>query len=172
MAALPGLLGTAATGEFVEAVNTHRASGIPEAVALRNAAEHWASAALDIVDLATLSRNDPLRVGRVYFAIGDQLRLEDVGGRIAALPTDDRWRLEARAALLDNVDVSHRLITADVLGTATRAKSPGLDGWIRAHREPVAHYQRVIDDIAAAGVFDVTTLTVACRALHELCESR
>ena len=40
-----------------------------------------------------------------------------------------------------------------------------VDAWLADHREAVERYQRVVDDVEAAGVFDLATLAVARRAL-------
>jgi NAD-specific glutamate dehydrogenase len=43
-----------------------------------------------------------------------------------------------------------------------------VDAWLADHHESVERYRHVVDDVEAAGIFDLATLAVARRALREL----
>ena len=105
-----------------------------------------------------------------YFALTNALRLDWLRDRIAELPRGDRWQTEARAALRDELHDAHRELAEAVL-TTTDATLPPLDrvdAWSTAHALAVQRFLQMLTDIEAAGVFDLTTLGVARRALQEL----
>jgi glutamate dehydrogenase len=108
----------------------------------------------------------------VHFVLGDRLALDAVRDHIVALPRADRWQTEARAALRDDFYESHAALDAAVLAETPTDASPEarVVAWTEQHRDAVDRFRSVVDDIEAAGVFDLTTLAVARRALRELAE--
>ncbi len=168
--ALPSLLiGTCATRREAD-VEQLRAVGVPEPLAARVALAEWMPATLDIVDLAERSHEPVAVVAGTYFALTNALRLDWLRDRIAELPRGDRWQTEARAALRDELHDAHRQL-AEVVLTTTDATQPPVDrvdAWSTARSLAVQRFLQMLTDIEAAGVFDLTTLGVARRALRDL----
>jgi glutamate dehydrogenase len=102
-------------------------------------------------------------VAAVYFALGEQLELDWLRDRIAALPRDDRWQALARSALGDDYAQERAALTAEVL------RAGGLDRWLLHHRAAVDRFLLVIDDIRSGPATpDLATLSVAMREARAL----
>jgi glutamate dehydrogenase len=168
--ALPTLLVGAPAERLQTEVERLRIAGVPVPLALRSAEADWLPASLDIVDVASARGEDVSAVGGVHFALIDALRLDWLRERIAELPRADRWQTEARAALRDELHDAHRALTEAVLGATVPLAAPPerVREWTSSHTLAVQRYLQVITDVEAAGIFDLTTLAVARRALREL----
>ena len=163
------LLGTCAARRETDAEQL-RSVGVPEPLAARVALAEWLPATLDLVDLAERTHAPVAAVAGTYFALTSALRLDWLRDRIAELPRADRWQTEARAALRDELHDAHRELAEVVLST-TEWSLPAVDrvdAWSNAHALAVQRFLQMLTDIEAAGVFDLTTLGVARRALREL----
>jgi glutamate dehydrogenase len=168
--ALPSLLvGTCASRRETE-IEQLCAVAVPEPLAARLALAEWMPATLDIVDLAERTREPVAVVAGAHFALTDALRLDWLRDRIAELPRADRWQTEARAALRDELHDAHRALADAVVSTTDASLAPvdRVDAWSKEHALGVQRYLQLLTDIEAAGVFDLTTLGVARRALQEL----
>ena len=102
--------------------------------------------------------------------IGDRLRLDWLWDRIVDLPRGDRWVGLARNALREDVEAEHRAVVDAVLRTAgtTLDADVTLDAWVATQPAAVERTLALVDDIAAHGVFDLATLSVALRELRAL----
>jgi glutamate dehydrogenase len=170
VAALPELLSGSCASRYRQEVQRLVAARVPEALAEQVACSEWTPGSFDLVDVARALGESVVTAGTVHFGLSDRLRLDWLRERVGALPRADRWQTEARAALRDDVHDAHHALTDTVLTTTDRAAAPEdrVDAWIRAHELAVDRYLQVLRDIEAAGVFDLTTLAVARRALREL----
>ncbi len=168
--ALPELLSGSCASRYRQEVQRLVAARVPEALAEQVACSEWTPGSFDLVDVARALGESVVTAGTVHFGLSDRLRLDWLRERVGALPRADRWQTEARAALRDDVHDAHHALTDTVLTTTDRAAAPEdrVDAWIRAHELAVDRYLQVLRDIEAAGVFDLTTLAVARRALREL----
>jgi len=109
-------------------------------------------------------------VARVHFALGARLRLGWLRARIAELPRGDRWQIEARAGLRDDVADLHRALTEAVLATTpTDADaSARVEAWITRNADAAARAEGVLTDIETVGTYDLATLGTARRELRDL----
>ena len=176
LAALPRVITGPAARRLDAQATEYERTGVPSDLAARVAVAEWALAALPATALAESHGADPVLVARLAFVLAERLELDRLLEHIAALPRGDRWQTEARAALRDDFHDSHEQITTAVLrsGAASAAAMTDadvtgrVDDWLADHREDVERYQQVVDDVEAAGVFDLATLAVARRALRDL----
>ena len=76
----------------------------------------------------------------------------------------------ARKLLRDDLLGALRGLTDEVLRSGDRYDVPNvlMIGWVAADKRAIERTARVLTDIRTAGVFDVTTLTVAVRQLRNL----
>ena len=123
--ALPNIL----TGRDKEALEqrlkSYQAAGVPDELAAAIAALPPAYSALTIVQTASQSDVDVLKVAELHFTLGQRLGLDRMLARIIELPRDDRWQIMARAGLRDDLHAVHARLTAEVLNTDQAAtKSP------------------------------------------------
>jgi len=144
--------------------------GVPEALARRVAALEIATDALPIAAVAEASGAAIDDVARVHFALAARLRLGWLRARIAELPRGDRWQIEARAGLRDDVADLHRALTEAVL-----AATPGdtdasgrVEAWVAHNADAAARAEGVLTDIETVGTYDLATLGAARRELRDL----
>ena len=170
VAELPALLIGAAADALATETDRLRSLGVPEELARRVAGSEAALAAIPAAELAGRADAEPLVVARVQFVVNDRLGLDRLRGHVAALPRSDRWQTEARAALRDDFSESQHALAEAVLRETDTAASPDarVERWLQAHAAAVERYRQVVDDVDAAGVFDLAALAVARRALREL----
>jgi glutamate dehydrogenase len=173
VAALPRVITGPAARRLDAQTELLERAGVPSDLATRVAVGEWALGALPATALAAAHGADPVLVARLAFVLAERLELDRLLEHIAALPRADRWQTEARAALRDDFHDSHEQLTAAVLtaagGPVTEADlAVRVDAWLAEHQEGVDRYRQVVDDVEAAGVFDLATLAVARRALREL----
>ena len=144
---------------------------MPASLADRIAGAEWALGALDIATEADERRVAVAHAAAVHFRVADRLRLDWLRACVAALPRADRWQTEARAALRDDVSDCTRALTERVLAAPAASEvtaAERVDAWLASRESDVARYDRVLDEIARGGVFDLAELTAARRALREL----
>jgi len=176
--ALPQIITGPAAHRLDTQLEALERAGVPTDLATRVAVGEWALGALPATALAGAHGADPVLVARLAFVIAERLELDRLLQHIAALPRADRWQTEARAALRDDFHDSHEQLTAALL-TFTGLTSAGgpfteaglvdrVDAWLAEHHDVVDRYRHVVDDVEAAGLFDLATLAVARRALREL----
>jgi glutamate dehydrogenase len=162
-------LGDAARA-FAERTERLVAEGIPASLARRVAALELSTDALPIAAVSEATGAAIDEVARVQFTLGARLRLDWLRARIAELPRGDRWQIEARAGLRDDVADLHRTLTEAVL-----AATPGdadatarVEQWIARHADATARAEGVLSDIETAGTYDLATLGAARRELRDL----
>jgi glutamate dehydrogenase len=107
---------------------------------------------------------------RTYWTLFDQLDLEWIWERVGAMTRVDRWAAQARSAVRDDLLVALRRLADCALdgGDAYDSADVLVTDWMNTNRGAITRCQRVLSDIKAGGVFDLTTLTVAVRQLHKL----
>jgi glutamate dehydrogenase len=148
-------------------------ANVPPELARRVATLGTMFSALDIVDVADATGQPPEEAAKVYFALGDRLRLHWLRTHVEALPRDNRWRSLARAALRDDLYGQQAELTTEIL-RATPDDLPAaerIEAWADAYRVSVERVLQVLTDINASGAFDLATLSVALREIRNLITS-
>jgi glutamate dehydrogenase len=167
LSALPTLLQGRDGEAFDKRLQTYRAAGVPDDLAVEVAALPPAYAALTVVQTAGREDRDPLAVAEVHLALGLRLGLDRLLSRIVELPRDDRWQTMARAALRDDLHTVHAQLTADVLS----------DDDSRGAKELVAAWERRTPNVAesvktvrsvCAGRPDLARMSVGLRIVRGL----
>jgi glutamate dehydrogenase len=163
--ALPGMLGRLAGAQTERAEADDVAAGVPLSLARRVAVLPMLVGALDVVEVARESGSDPLEAARVYYALGDRLRLDWLRRQVVELPRRDRWQSLARAALRDDYYAVRGQLTAEVLAAG------GVEEWDTSARSSIDRFLRLLADIEARGATDLTALSVALRGARTLTEA-
>jgi glutamate dehydrogenase len=167
LSALPTLLQGRDREAFDKRLQTYRAAGVPDDLAVEVAALPPAYAALTVVQTAGREDRDPLAVAEGHLALGLRLGLDRLLSRIVELPRDDRWQTMARAALRDDLHTVHAQLTADVLS----------DDDSRGAKELVAAWERRTPNVAesvktvrsvCAGRPDLARMSVGLRIVRGL----
>jgi glutamate dehydrogenase len=169
---LPKMLAGLDLSSFEERRDMFMSRGFPDDLAERVAAMVPAYSAFDIVDIAASTGRTVEETAEVYFDLADRVQISRLRDRITALARDDRWNTMARNALRDDLYTAHAAITRDVL-TVTEAGTPEqrLAAWVARNQSAVARATQTLVEIWESDAFNVSTLSVAVRAIRTLVAS-
>ena len=145
-------------------------AGVPSELARRVANFGVLFSVLDIVDVAATAGEPVDAAARIYFALGDRLKLHWLRGHVENLPRDNRWRALARAALRDDVFGLQAALTSTILRDTSEdaTQEERIDAWTSDNRAAVDRVLQVLSDINASGSFELATLSVALREVRDL----
>lgn len=143
--------------------------GVPEELARSIGVLPALNPGLDIVEVANAKDLPVELVARVYFQLGEKLRLRWLRSQIEVLPVDGQWHAQARGALRGELYRRHRQLTAAVLDHA-RDETAGkaVTRWMKSHAHEVEHVTRMFADMRTLDVLDFATISVAVRSLEQL----
>ena len=146
-----------------EGVERQRATRAEEALSL-------AAQSFDIIELAREFRLAVPEVGRLYFALSQELRLDVVREQIEALKVDSRWRAMARATLRETLAQEQRALLRSALSArgASAGSDAALAAWLDKHKDENARVRRGLDDMLMTGPLDFATLSVALKEVGRL----
>ncbi len=156
--------------ERFEQVRRHYVdAGLPPPLAARIASLEALNAALDIVEIAASHRVSVTETARVYFEVGTRIGFDWLRGRIEKLAVEGPWQAIARTGLRDGALRVHRRLTERVLERKDRGSaSARVSAWVDSAGKDLAHWQRTLIDMRAAGAADFATLTVGVESVRKL----
>jgi glutamate dehydrogenase len=131
----------------------------------------WLGPALDIVHIARKTGLPPLRVGRIYFGIGERFGFDRLRQTAALLPTDKAWDKLAVSAVLDDLNGHQSELTARVLASVEDGipAEQAIEAWAERRRPVVARTEQLLAEMqSATGTPDLAMLAVANRQLKSL----
>jgi glutamate dehydrogenase len=106
---------------------------------------------------------------RVYFEVGSRIGFDWLRAQIEKLTVDGPWQAIARTGLRDGALRVQRRLTERVLARKSRGSAPErVNAWVEAGGKELAHWQRTLIDMRAAGASDFATLTVGLEAVRKL----
>ncbi|HVC31840.1 MAG TPA: NAD-glutamate dehydrogenase, partial [Steroidobacteraceae bacterium] len=157
--------------QFEQVRAQHLEAGLPPELAARVASLEAHNASLDIVELAGSQRIQVTEAARVYFEAGARTGLDWLRQQIDRLPVDGPWQATARTGLRDAALRLHRRLAERVLsrGRGSSAEER-VAAWQESTGKELAHWQRTLADMRAAGAPDFATLTVGVESLRKLAE--
>ncbi len=135
--------------------------GVPTDLALRVARLDFLVSAVDIVRLGRAGANDPIELGRRFFAIGSRFRLDALRGAARKLVADTEWQKLAASALIEDLYAHQAALTARATTT-----NGDFEKWLGGHAGDLARLDALVREIEAAARPDLAMLTVADRALR------
>jgi glutamate dehydrogenase len=170
---LPELVDEGHQAELDRVADPFRDAGVPADLALWVAGFDLLSRAFDLVEVAQACGTEMAPAAQVYFALGAALELDWLAGHIAALPTQDRWLTEARAAFRDDLLGHHRSLCIAVLtgGMSETSAVSKLQAWRHQNHRAVDSWLRLLAELKSQDQPDLAMLSVALRAVQRLAAS-
>ncbi|MGH8319331.1 MAG: NAD-glutamate dehydrogenase [Steroidobacteraceae bacterium] len=157
--------------QFEQVRAQHLKAGLPPELAARVASLEANNASLDIVELAASQRIAVAEAARIYFEAGARTGLDWLRQQIDRLPVEGPWQATARTGLRDAALRLHRKLAERVLSRSRSGSAPErVAAWQEAAGKDLAHWQRTLADMRAAGAADFATLTVGVESLRKLAE--
>jgi glutamate dehydrogenase len=168
-AEIAGLVTGAELERFAEGCKHYGTAGLPPPLATHIASLEALNAALDIVEIAASHRVSVVETARVYFEVGTRIGFDWLRARIEKLAVDGPWQAIARTGLRDAALRVHRRLTERVLARRDRGSAQArVNAWVATAGKDLAHWQRTLADMRAAGAGDFATLTVGVEAVRKL----
>jgi glutamate dehydrogenase len=144
-------------------------AGLPQGLAERVASLEALNAALDIVEMASSHHFSVIDTARVYFEVGTRIGFDWLRARIEKLTVEGPWQAIARTGLRDAALRVHRRLTERVLSRKERGSAQArVTAWVESAGKDLAHWQRTLADMRAAGAGDFATLTVGVESVRKL----
>jgi NAD-specific glutamate dehydrogenase len=105
----------------------------------------------------------------VYGLLGERLSLDWLYEIVTARGRNNRWEVQARTSLRDDLYVVRRTLTERVLSEA-RGDDPAelVDAWLAARGEAVARVRELLADVRQSGARDPAAQAVAVREVSAL----
>jgi len=138
------------------------AARVPERVAQRSVAWPLMHTAFDVIDLARRQGLTVSQTASAYWDVFDALELGWLWDAVGMLPRNDRWQTQARSALRDDLMGALADLADDALYVG------GAKEWAAANERVVSRAMAMFADIRRTDAYDLTTLSVALRQLHNL----
>jgi glutamate dehydrogenase len=157
--------------QFEQVRAQHLAAGLPPDLAARVASLEAHNGSLDIVELAGSQRIGVTEAARLYFEAGARTGVDWLRQQIDRLPVEGAWHATARTGLRDAALRLHRRLAERVLsGGHGGSAEERVQAWEESAGKELAHWQRTLADMRAAGAADFATLTVGVESLRKLAE--
>ncbi|MEJ8566645.1 NAD-glutamate dehydrogenase [Elongatibacter sediminis] len=141
--------------------------GFPAALARRVAILEHLFPALDVADTAAQRRMNVKSVARVYFGLGESLRIKWLREQLESLPVKGQWHAQARALLRDELFSQQNRLVERVLRESGKRKDPTAH-WMQENDQAAGQLINVVSDMANLPAMDYATVSVAIRALGQL----
>jgi glutamate dehydrogenase len=165
------VLAGSAREHFEESLKKHVAGGLPPELATRFATLDAHNAALDIVELSLAHHVSVVEAARIYFEVGARVGIDWVRDQIEQLPVEGPWQATARSGLRDSALRIHRRLAERVLVRKDKGNSQArVAAWMVSVSEELAHWQRTLTEMRAAGASDFATLTVGVESVRKLAD--
>ncbi len=154
---------------FEESRKRFADGGLPGPLATRIASLEALNAALDIAEISRAHHASVADTARVYFEVGTRIGFDWLRARIEKLKVDGPWQAIARTGLRDAALRVQRRLTERVLSRKERGDAQTrVNAWVESAGKDLAHWQRTLADMRAAGAGDFATLNVGVEAVRKL----
>ena len=127
--------------------------------------------ALDVADAAKATGSPIERAAGVYGLLGEELSLDWLHEIVTARGRNNRWEVQARTSLREDLYAVRRKLTEQVLRSGDAADPRELvDGWLARAATPSSRYHELLADVRAAGARDPSAQAVAVREVTALAD--
>ena len=150
--------------------NHFNKSGAPAALAARVASVVPLSSSFDILDIHNTSGVDLKLITSLYFHLGDFLKLQWLREQIELLEAGSHWHILAKSALRSDIHYRQRHLSAEIIETAGKSKSPEdiVKAWADKSDERLTIYRKRLKELMASKQVDYAMLTLAVNEVQKL----
>lgn len=147
------------------------ADGVPEPLAARLAKLEVMTSACDVIDIARSSKLPLLEAGRIYFALGEALRLGWLRSAASALPADNYWQQLAIKSLVFEFYSAQRRLSLTAIARAAKDKPAAAERWMEKEAPTLARHHAFVSDLRGQLSLDYPMLIVALRQVQAITNS-
>ncbi len=127
--------------------------------------------ALDIIYIAEKSKRSLAQVGRLYFAISDRFKFNDLMNAAQDIPSEGHWAKEAQNGLVDDLYHALSVITSQLvknIKNSDKDATEPLAKWIETNAAAVKQIDSILKDIQRLSTIDINILTLMTQKLRAL----
>jgi len=141
--------------------------GVPRDLAKRVTYLSTLFSALDIVEMAKLTKEPVIDVAELYYKLGAKLELHWFLDQIVVQPVENHWQAFARSAFKEELDWQQRGLTLALLELTDSRNSAEkrLDSWIADNSGLILRWQNMVADFKSTNVHEFAKFSVALREL-------
>ena len=154
--------------QAAKAVAALTAQGVPEALAKRIAMLDVLTSACDIIDVASSSKQPIAQVGRLYFELGDTLKLSWLRDVASTLTAENYWQQLAVKSLIAEFYQAQRRVSLSAFANYGKKKGDVAAHWAADNAGALARYDQFIADLRTQPSLDYPMLIVALRQVQGL----
>ncbi|MDC1073452.1 NAD-glutamate dehydrogenase, partial [Gammaproteobacteria bacterium] len=143
-------------------------AGTPPSIANTIAEFAALSRGLDIAELAHSEAGRLSDISTIYFDVGERIQLSWLSKKVRDLPITNHWHGLGRAALLNDLALTQKQITARILKSGSGKGKSAVRNWIAAHQADNERLAQMIQDLQKSSEFDFSMLSVAVSAANQL----
>ncbi|MCP4411323.1 MAG: NAD-glutamate dehydrogenase, partial [Gammaproteobacteria bacterium] len=149
------------------AIKTYVKEGVPRDLAKRVTYLSTLFSALDIVEMAKLSKEPVINVAELYYKLGAKLELHWFLEQIVLQPVENHWQAFARSAFKEELDWQQRGLTLTLLNLTDAKDSPEqrLGHWMSDNADLVQRWQTMVADFKSTNAHEFAKFSVALREL-------
>ncbi len=141
--------------------------GFSPALARRTVLLHSLFPVLDVVETAAQRKMEVESVARVYFGLGESLRLKWLREQFEILPVEGQWHALARANLRDELFSIQNSLVEHILREQGNRRD-AVARWSAKHASDVDKVVSMMNNMASLPAMDYATASVAVRSLGAL----
>ena len=141
--------------------------GFPADLARRTVVFSGLFPVLDVVETAAQRKMDVQSVARVYFGLGDSLRIGWLRKQFENLPVKGQWHALARASLRDELFAIQNTLVEQILRNKGKHED-AVERWSSDHQQAIKQVDRMLQDMSSQPSMDYATASIAVRALQNL----
>ena len=106
----------------------------------------------------------------MYFHLGDFLKLQWLREQIELLEAGSHWHILAKSALRSDIHYRQRHLSAEIIETAGKSKSPEdiVKAWADKSDERLTIYRKRLKELMASKQVDYAMLTLAVNEVQKL----
>lgn len=142
-------------------------AGIPTELASQVAAFGPMASACDIVLVASQTGRESGDVARAYFAVGEQIGLDELRAASAQIVCDNHWDRLAVRSIVDDLYDLQRDYTASVLSNGMEG-CDAVDAWVKEHASGVSRAEALLSEVKASGAMSLAKLGYVSRHVRSL----
>lgn len=142
-------------------------AGIPAELATRVAAFGPMASASDIVLVANQTKRTSGDVARAYFAVGEQIGLDELRAASVQIVCDNHWDRLAVRSIVDDLYDLQRDYTASVLSNGLEG-CEAVDAWVEEHAGGVDRAAALLNEVKASGTMTLAKLGYVSRHVRSL----
>ncbi|TRW49730.1 NAD-glutamate dehydrogenase [Aliidiomarina halalkaliphila] len=154
---------TAISGQIDQLIE----KGVPKALAHQIGILSTVFSAMDIAEVAAITKQKIPVVSETYFRLGAELSIHWFLDQVNRQPVANHWQALARAAFREELDWQQRLLTLTVLRYADEEKSAEdmLNRWLNDNAAYVERWKQTLADFKTTKSHEFAKFSVALREL-------